>query len=808
MANEQGVLHLGRVLDPGGADDDGGALHVERGDLTTHGVIVGMTGSGKTGLGVVLLEEVLASGVPALILDPKGDMGNLALNFPGLRPHDFEPWVDDAEARREGMTRHELAERTAASWAEGLARSGIDESRMRALRDGVDIRILTPGSTAGIPMNMVGDLSAPDVSWDTHGETLRDEIEGLVSGLLIMADIEADPLTSREHILLSNLVEHAWRAGRTLDLPTLLGQIQTPPLRRLGVFEIDAFFPPPERMKLAMRLNGLVASPSFAEWLTGEPADIDALLHAPDGRPRASIVYLAHLSESERQFVVTLLLSRLITWMRRQSGTSDLRAMLYADEVVGFAPPTANPPTKKPLLTLFKQARAHGVGLVLSTQNPVDLDYKLMSNAGTWMIGRLQTERDKARIIEGLRSVSGEVDVDAWDARIGQLGKREFLLKSTRSAAPTLFTTRWAMSFLRGPMTRAELLLLGGEAGGSRSGPEGGGGPAASPTSARTEGAASAASDPGALAADESPVLPTVADGVPVKYLDPAAPWATELGVNPSGRRLEPGLAARVRMLFDERVGDLRHEQEWEAVFFPLPESFDIAEARTVDYDDRDFRDRAPGGAIYALVDAPLDRSSWFTSARRDIQDGVYRQRTLELFRNETLGEYSRPGQSRERFVERCLALAEDRADEEAEKLRDRFESRLDTARRRLAQAERRVRELDQDVAGRRQQEMVAGAGDVLSMFLGGRRRVRSLSGMSSRRSRTRRTEERLRSAAEKAADYQDDIAELEDDLADELAEIWARWKAAAEDVGPFEVSLEKNDVRVADMVLFWAPMG
>ena len=791
MSQKPGSLYLGQVLDDATSERTDERLELRSDRLTTHGVIVGMTGSGKTGLGIVLLEEVLASGVPALIIDPKGDMGNLLLNFPSFRPEEFEPWVDAGEARRKGVSTAELAADTAELWKNGLAGSGIDAERMRGLRKSTDIRIITPGSTAGLPLNMVGDFSPPDASWDEHAETIRDEIEGLVSGLLVMADIEADPLTSREHILLSNLIEHAWRNGQSLDLPTLLRQIQEPPLRRLGVFEIDTFFPPKDRSKLAMRLNGLMASPSFAEWMLGEPLDIDTLLRAPDGRPRASIIHLAHLSDSERLFVVTLLLTKFVTWMRKMPGTSELKALIYADEVMGFAPPTAEPPTKRPILTLYKQARAHGVGLVMATQNPVDLDYKLMSNAGTWMVGRLQTERDKARIIEGLRSAGGEVDVKAWDARISGLGKREFLLKSAKSAQPTLFTTRWAMSYLKGPLTRAELLRLKPDI-----------------AEGTAESASSSTSEPPELEADEITVAPRVADGVSVRYLDPGAPWAPDLGIVPSGRRLEPGLAVRVRLLFDERVGNVRHEEEWEAVFFPLGKRFDTESAVAVDYDSRDFRDAPPGDAVFVLGDTPIDRKDFFKAAEKAIEDHLFRDETLELFRNAELKLVSRPGESEEDFRARSLAAAEDRADEEAEKLRDRYESKLDTIRRRMVQAERRVRELDVDVGQRRQQEVVAGAGAVLSMFLGGRRRVSGLSGVSSRRSQTRRTEERLRSAAEKVEESQDAIADLEQELSEELERIWERWKDVAAEVEDFEIALERNDVSLDEVMLFWAPVA
>lgn len=790
MSQKPGSLYLGQHLDLATSDRTEERLELDSDRFTTHGVIVGMTGSGKTGLGIVLLEEVLASGVPALILDPKGDMGNLLLNFPDFRPTDFEPWVDEGEAKRKDLTAAELAQKEAAKWESGLAGSGISPERMKAVRDGVDIRLVTPGSTAGIPLNLVGDLSPPTVSWDEHGESIRDEIEGLVSGLLVMVDIEADPLTSREHILLSNLIEHAWKAGKSLDLPTLLLQVQDPPLRRLGVFELETFYPSKDRMKLAMRLNGLMASPSFAEWMMGEPLDIQSMLFSSDGRPRATIVHLTHLSESERMFVVTLLLTKFVTWMRKLPGTSELKALIYADEVMGFAPPTAEPPSKRPILTLYKQARAHGVGLVMATQNPVDLDYKLMSNAGTWMVGRLQTERDKARILEGLRSASGDVDVDWWDARIGQLGKRQFLLKSAKKAEPALFTTRWAMSYLRGPLTRAELLRLKPEDLDF-----------APPSSA---GAASADAE-AEVAEDETPMAPPVADGVEVRYVAPSVPWTSDVGIGAGRGRLEPGLAARVKLLFDERVGDIRHEEEWEAILFPIGSDVDPESAVTVDYDERDFRSDAPAGARYAISEAPIDDKAFFRNAEKTIEDFLFREETLSLFRNRELKVVSRPGESEDDFRKRLLGVAEDRADEDAEKLRDRYETRVKSAEKRLATAERRARELEVDVGQRKQQEVIAGAGQVLSMFLGGRRRVSGISGMASRRSNTRRTQERLRSAEEKIGDISEEIADLEAELTDEIEEIWDKWKGLADQVEPFEVPLEKTDVALQDMKLFWA---
>ena len=386
----------------GRAPETNADVSVKTDDLVTHAVIVGMTGSGKTGLGIGLIEECLNAGVPCLLIDPKGDLTNLALVFPGLSGPEFEPWVDPAQAKATGVT--EFAAAQAAMWKDGLAPWGIAEPQMAQFKAKFDVAIFTPGSNAGIPLNVLGSLQAPQTD---DQEVVTDEIEGYVTSLLSVVGISADPLSSREHILLSNLIASAWAAGEDIDLPTLLARVNQPPMRKLGVFELDEFFPPKERLAFAMRLNAVLAAPTFANWITGQPIDIASMLWTPDGKPRAAIVTTAHLSDEDRQSATSLVLSKFVTWMRRQSGTTDLRALLYMDEVAGYLPPTANPPTKKPIMLLMKQARAFGVGVVLSTQNPVDVDYKAISNAGTWLIGRLTTENDKARLLEGMSTCGG-----------------------------------------------------------------------------------------------------------------------------------------------------------------------------------------------------------------------------------------------------------------------------------------------------------------------------------------------------------------------------------------------------------------
>ncbi|MEZ4501110.1 MAG: DUF87 domain-containing protein [Dehalococcoidia bacterium] len=804
---EAGELYLGQRVDLASGEETGEQLLYDRDDLTTHGVILGMTGSGKTGLAVVLLEEALASGIPALILDPKGDMPNLLLNFPNFAPSDFEPWVNEGDARNAGVSTSEFAAQQAETWRGGLERAGITPDRMRALTSSVEFGVYTPGSSAGTPVNVIGDLRAPSGGADL--ESVRDEAAALVGGLLSLVDIDADPLASREHILLSNILEAAWTAGRDLDLAGLIGQVLEPPFRKLGVFEVDTFFPEKDRRELAMRLNGLVASPSFAAWTEGAPLDIEALLHTPDGRPRASILYLAHLSDAERQFVVSLVLSRLITWMRAQSGTNNLRALVYMDEVVGFVPPTAEPPAKRPILTLLKQARAYGVGLVLATQNPVDLDYKAMSNAGTWMIGRLQTERDKARVLEALASAGGEVDIPAIDAAISGLGRRQFVLHNTHDrGGPSRFGTRWAMSYLRGPLTRQQLVSLPHLTTPAPAAVEA---PTAAP--APVSSPALAAAEAPTLADDESTIAPEVAAGVPVYFLDPAAPWAADLGAVAGSTHLEPAIAARVHLRYDETRAGIDHREEWEAII-PIDDRARLDDTRPVDFDERDFRREAPAGAVYRIPRARLDTVGFFRDVERDLKAALQREQEVQVFANRELKLFSRVDEPEEDFRKRCLEAARAEADREAAKLRDGFETKMDRVRTAIARAKDRVEQYAEDKSTRRSHEVISMAGDLLGAFLGGKssagsivgRLGRSARGASSRRGQTSRTAQRLENAQDELGRRAEELEELEADLQDDLADLVEHWDEVAAKVEPMTIGLERDDVTVDEVALVWIP--
>ncbi|MGH1504318.1 MAG: ATP-binding protein [Acidimicrobiales bacterium] len=812
MERNPGDLFIGETIDDDGKRE-GTPVLLDSADFTTHGVIVGMTGSGKTGLGVVLLEEALMSGIPVLAIDPKGDLGNLALNFPDLNPADFEPWMDEGTARVERMTIPDMAAKTAKMWRDGLASWDMDGSDIGRLGQAAEPTIFTPGSTSGVPVNALGRLSVPN---SDDPSVRQDEVDATVAGLLQLVGVDSDPLSGREHILLANLITRAWDAGTDLDMPTLLTQLMDPPIRKLGVLDLDMFFPPKDRQALALKLNGLLASPSFAAWAEGEPLDMSTLLWKADGTPRAAIMSLGHLDENERHFAITLILSRLISWMRSQSGTGELRVLVYIDEVMGLAPPNGNPAPKKPILTLLKQARAFGVGLVLSTQNPVDLDYKAISNAGTWLIGRLQTEQDKNRLIDGLRAADGAVDVAEVERRISGLGKRQFVLRTTRSSDLPLLTTRWALSYLAGPLTRDQISsLMSGRAAtpdtpATAAAPAAGAPAAAAAPAAPAAAAASPAEPAGpTLADDESTVAPSVPDGHDVGFAKASAPWLGEVGAQAGGDRLIPALAARVNLLFDETKADLRHTEEWEAIIPLDGASIDVEKAIAVDFDDRDFSPKAPDDAIYVLPSFNLTKTA-LKKAQTDLRAGLYADETLELLCNPELKLYSRPGEDAAAFATRCEAAADDGADAAAAKIRQKLESKSDRVQAALAKAEDRVAELEQQKKGRKTQNIIDIGSSLLGGLLGGRRSARSMAGAARRvASGSRQSSSigaRLESAQNRVAEKVEDLEELEVELQDALIEIDDEWSEKAAAVEPFEVPLEKTDITVEDLRLVWLP--
>ena len=452
------TFYLGKIFDPAQGKPLDQPLLYDPANLTTHAVVTGMTGSGKTGLCIAMLEEAALHGIPAIIVDPKGDLTNLLLHFPDLRPQDFAPWIDPDQVGRSGKPIATLAEETAALWMNGLADWGLGREALLALQQAGRYTIYTPGSSAGKPVNILSSFQSPNIPWEENRELLREKIAGTITAVLgLIGYTNIDPLRSREHILLANIMEAAWSQGKPLDLTELILQTQTPPFQRLGAFPVDNFFPPKDRLELAVSLNNFLAAPSFQTWQEGQSLDVQALLFGADGSARQSIFYMAHLDDNERMFFTTLLFAAVEAWMRTQRGTSGLRALLYFDEISGYLPPVNNPPSKPILMRMLKQGRAFGLGLLLATQNPVDLDYKALSNAGTWFIGRLQTDQDKQRLLDGLESAGNSMDVAEYNRLISGLQKRVFLLHSVSKPVPQLIQSRWTLNYLAGPLTRAQI---------------------------------------------------------------------------------------------------------------------------------------------------------------------------------------------------------------------------------------------------------------------------------------------------------------------------------------------------------------
>jgi DNA helicase HerA-like ATPase len=793
-------------------------VHYDARDLTTHAVCLGMTGSGKTGLGVILLEEAALDGVPSLIIDPKGDMTNLLLTFPDLSPKDFRPWVNPDDARRKDLDLDTYAADMADLWRNGLEGSGQGPDRIRRLREAADFAIFTPGSSAGLPLSILDTFKAPNLSWDTDSELLRDKIESIVSALLGLIDVESDPVRSREHILLSNIFEHAWRAGEDLDLAQLIMRIQKPPFSQLGVFPVNTFFPEKDRMGLAMLLNGLMASPAFADWIQGQPMEIDRLLFGASGKAQVSILYIAHLSDVEKQFFVTLLLEQVVSWMRAQSGTTSLRALVYMDEVFGYLPPhPSNPPTKKPMLTLLKQARAFGLGLILATQNPVDLDYKALTNAGTWFIGRMQADRDKQRLLDGLEGVEvgeGGISRAQLDRLISALKSRVFLLHNVHEGRPVVFHTRWAMSYLRGPLTRTQVQELVGE---QPARPE----RASSPSEVTSTPSSAPAPPPGPgseLPYNEvPPQLPSRVTQVywpaRVSLQTAVAKLAREqgLGVRSTGEQegrlvYHPALVGLARLRFAHTKSRQTHEED---VGYLLPvqdEGYSVDwAAGKVQIDASDLEREPEHGTLYAALPSDLGESKRYTELESEFNDYLYYNSSVTLRYNPHLKLYSEIGESEESFQRRCRKGAEEARDNEAEKLSAKYEREVDRIKDRLRREKRELEEDKIEHSARKQEELLSGVESVIGLFTGSRSSSR-LSSASRKRRMTRQAQADVEESEEVIEELEEEVEMLNEEAKAELEELDAKWRELIDEVEEIEVRPRRADVRIDLFALAWFP--
>jgi hypothetical protein len=789
-----GVFYLGRSLDPATGETTSEPLLYDSKDLTTHAVCVGMTGSGKTGLCMALLEEAALDGIPAIVIDPKGDLGNLLLSFPAMRAEDFLPWIDPAEAAREELSVEAFAEKAAMKWRGGLQSWDQAPDRIERLRASADFSIYTPGSRSGLPLNVLGSFAAPSTAIRHDDELMRERVSASVSGLLGLIGIEADPLQSREHILLANLIERAWSDGRNLRLPDLIRQIQDPPFDRIGVLDLESIFPAKERFELAIGLNNLLGSPSFASWMEGEPLDVGRLLHDERGRPRVSILSIAHLSDAERMFFVTLLLTEVVAWMRTQPGTASLRAILYMDEIFGFFPPVQNPPAKMPMLTLLKQARAFGLGVVLATQNPVDLDYKGLANAGTWFLGRLQTERDRERILDGLQSVGGaDFDRAALSALLSGLRSRVFLMKNIHESESVLFETRWVMSYLRGPLTRQEIQRLMDPR------------KECSAPSPKSIESPLKVADPGPAGVETHP--PSLPPEVPVFYLRPVEQSESET------RRwvYRPFLLTHVRVHYVRAKGAIDHWEELTLVT-PLEEDkvdlWDEASRLAIPLEQ--LRGTPIDPATYSLPSAHASRIKSYATWARSLTDHLYRTRTLPMFDSADFKASSNVGETEGAFRARLLQLTREARDHEIAKIRQRHTAELERLRARIAAAEeKRAREKDQYEQQKYQAAVSLGA-TVLGALFGRKKLSTSSVGRATTTARgvgrAAREREDIARAEGRVETLQEDLLALEETMRDEVDRLNDPVRPEDLSVTHSPVRPRKSDIRIDPIGVMWAP--
>lgn len=835
-----GSFYLGAEYDLATATRSDNAVNYDARDLTTHAVCVGMTGSGKTGLCIGLLEEAALDKVPAILLDPKGDITNLLLQFPELQPDDFRPWINPDDARRKGKTIDEFAVSTAEQWRTGLGDWGITGERIRQLNATTDYTIYTPGSDAGMPISILSSLAAPKLNFDDNAELIRDRITGTVSALLGLVGVDADPVRSRESILLANIFEHFWRQGQDMDLAGLIMAIQTPPVRQLGVFDVDTFFPQKDRFGLAMAFNNLVASPSFQSWLIGDSLDIDKIYYTAEGKPRHAIFYIAHLSDNERMFFVTLLLENLLTWVRGQSGTTSLRALIYFDEVFGFFPPVANPPSKKPLLTLLKQARAFGVGVILVTQNPVDIDYKGLTNAGTWFIGKLQAERDKARVLEGLKGAiaeaGGNTEVD-YDTLISQLGSRVFLLHNINEPRPIVFNTRWAMSYLRGPLTRPQVrqLMADRKAAAvptppapSRSvispAPDRTGGlateiPASVPTDPVTPSAPAAPIAPAGF----SPLAPSLEPSIPCVYLpvemgEQAAvrQLATETGRNLDVASVqlvyEPAIlgAATVRYVDRRRSIDEKSDR---ILLVPAPDSIRGADWNSAERLPIRLGDLTSGpervgpdqGPFFAPTPEGANSARELKDIAKDFADWIYYNSSLTIKVHPDLGIFQRPDERERDFKIRLQQAAREKRDAEVDALKVKSDREIERIQEKLKREERDLA-ADQATYDARKREEAIGIGETVLGFFMGRRSSTGLSKAATKRRMTTQAKVNIDESTDIIADLQKEVADLEAQFKDATDDITRKWADLLDHLESDEIKPRRTDVDVRLAALAWLP--
>ncbi|HOC77775.1 MAG TPA: hypothetical protein PLO36_03345 [Methanofastidiosum sp.] len=769
-------------------------------NFTTHAVCIGMTGSGKTGLCIDILEEAALDNIPAIIIDPKGDITNLLLTFPELKKENFSPWVDPDEANRKGMSIEEYAQQQAEMWKKGLSDWGQDEKRIKMLRDSTDFLIYTPGSEAGTPVSILHSFDAPSTSWEDESELIREQIQGIVSGILGLIGIEADPINSREHILLSNIFEYFWSKNQNLDIGKLILSIQNPPFRTLGVFEIDTFIPNKDRMALSMKLNSLIASPSFKNWLEGQPLDISEFMKNKDGKPRHSIFYIAHLNDSERMFFVTLLFNQIISWMRKQSGTNSLRTIIYMDEIFGYFPPVANPPSKKPLLTLLKQARAFGVGIILATQNPVDLDYKGLTNTGTWFIGRLQTERDKQRLLEGLDTISssskGSLNREEIDKLISNLGKRVFILHSVHENTPVIFQTRWAMSYLRGPLTKNEIKSLM-----KNKIPEVPVSSSKSIVSNEISIDKTTTSRPTISSEIQQVFIPlTKSSNLVMQEIKNKN--QNQISFETANLIYNPGALGKALIHYQDKITDLREDLE-KTLILRSSELMNWEKSEEIKISN--LLTKPEANAKFGEISGNINDSKDFNELKKNFADFIFYNSNFKLYHSPLIKIYSKPRESKSDFILRITQMARERRDEEVDKIEEKYSKDLQKLKEKLERSQEVLLKKQATANSLKQEAMVSAGESVIKIFMG-RRSTTSASKAMNKYQKSKTVAIDIQEAQKDIETLNKEMELLENKLKIEVESIKERREKEISEIKEVLIQPKKSDIEVKIVSLAWIP--
>ena len=826
-----GKFFLGNIADAKTQNSTTTPILYDSANLTTHGVILGMTGSGKTGLSINLLEEALHSGIPTIIIDPKGDMPNLTLQFPDLSPNDFYKWINKRDAEQRDMSPEEYAAMVARSWEFGLKKSGMEKERIRQLKDKVEFIIYTPGSDAGVSVNILDSFKVPPVSHEDNLEAFSEAVESTVQSLLALVGIEAEPLQSREFILLSNILQDRWKNGEDLTLESLIGYVMTPPVKKLGVFDVEMLFPQKDRMQLAMLLNNVIASPGFASWIKGEPLNPAAWFNSNNGKVPCSIFYIAHLSDSERMFFVTLLLGKIMSYVRTLSGTSSLRALLYFDEVFGYLPPhPKNPPSKTPMLTILKQARAFGLGMVLATQNPVDLDYKALANAGTWFIGKMQTDRDRKRVLDGLDSSSFSSNRDKMDDLIARLETRNFILHSAHQREPQIFRTRFAQAYLRGPVTRNQIKEMMEEIPSQTS-------PIMSKVNTslpplkeyevpsymkeNNSRAANIEIEPEEEKAPEyegySPVKPDLPTGVNHYYLNIEALKNNELRsifkpFRESSDRIlyMPALMARIRLRFDEEKARLVQYRELFRMIFPFTEDVMPVWPNEDTLLEKEMMGRKPeSNALYAAVSPVATDKSEAKKIYNDLIEILYANEKMNIFSNKSLKMFSTIGEELQDFERRCAEEVETKMEREKVKIESKYQRKLDSLSRQIDRKAQQVEDAKQDLTMRRSTEALHVGESLLGMFTSKKKSIgRAITGAMSKHQMADKAQQRIKQYELEIEHLRDEMNTVNREMDDAVEDTRRKYTDMVNDIEEIDVALEKNDISLTDFGVLWVPVS